>query len=86
MSLKNLDTHLKTIDNKIAALYMQTTGCQSEIKPDIIGNLEGRIKNIEEQNEYIQERFSNMTSQIITNEYEYDEYMDEQMTEMKKEI
>ena len=71
---------------------MQTKGCQLEIKPDnlppvdVIGKLEERFEKIEEQNEYIQERFSDMTSQIITNEYGNDEYMDEQKQEMKREI
>ena len=64
---------------------MQTTGCQSKIKPDnfppvdIIRIFEERKKKIEEQNEYIQERYSDMTSPIITNEYENDEYMYEQI-------
>ena len=48
--------------------------------------IEGRIKKIEEQNNWIQERFSDITSQKITNEYANDEYMDEQMNDMKKEI
>ena len=71
---------------------MQTKFSQSEIIPDnfpsddIIGKLEDRIRILEEQNERILERLSDMTCQIITNEYGNDEYMDEQMKNIKKQI
>ena len=91
-SLFNLNKHLTDIDQKIKVLDMQTKGSQSELRPDnfppddIIGKLEDKIKMLEEQNEKILERLTDMTCQIITNEYGNDEYMDEQMKDMKKEI
>ena len=91
-SLANLNKHLESIDQKIAVLDVQAKGLYSETKPDnfppddYIEKLEGRVKKLEEQNNWIQERFSDMTCQIITNEYANDEYMDEQMNDMKKEI
>ena len=91
-SLANLNKHLESIDQKIAVLDVQAKGLYSETKPDnfppddYIEKLEGRVKKLEEQNNWIQERFLDMTCQIITNEYANDEYMDEQMNDMKNEI
>ena len=82
MSLKDLNKRLESIDGKIAALDRNKT---RQFPPvDIIGKHEERCKKIEEQNESIQERFSDMTSQIITNEYGNYEYIGEQMQEKGK--
>ena len=68
---------------------MQTKGSQQELRPDnfppddIIGKLEDKIKKLEEQNEKILERLTDMTCQIITNEYGNDEYMDEEMRKIE---
>ena len=91
-SVFNLDSHLENIDHKIAVLDMQSKGFQSEVKPDnfppvdVIGKLEERIKVVEEQNEKMLERMSDMTCQIITNKYGNDEYMNEEMQKMKNYV
>ena len=69
---------------------MQTNGIHSDTKPDnfppddYIEKLEKRLQKLEDQNYKILERFSYMTSQLITNEYAIDDYMDEEMKNMKK--
>ena len=68
---------------------MQSKTFQSEIKAGnfppvyVIGKLEEILKVLEEQNEKMLERMSNMTSQINNNKYGNDEYIDEEMQKMK---
>ena len=53
-------------------------------KVDTFKKLEDKIKVLKEQSDNIIDKLSDMTSQIITNEYANDEFMDTQVEEIKK--
>ena len=88
--LKDMTDRVEAIEEEYSARLEEHENALNKLanfpQVDHFKKLEDKIKVLKEQSNNIVDKLSDMTSQIITNEYANDEFMDTQVEEIKKEI